>query len=67
MEDIVKNLLIAVTAALASGSLAYAQEAAPKPDTNVIQAPTNQMEQASPDLDPSQRIRQTRWAQQLRR
>ncbi len=45
-----KNLLIAVTAALASGSLAYAQEPAPKPDTNVIQAPTNQTEQAPPDL-----------------
>ncbi len=45
-----RHLLIAVIAALATSSIAYAQEPAPKPDTNAIQAPTNQTEQATPDL-----------------
>ncbi len=45
-----RHLLIAVIAALATGSTAYAQEAAPKPDTNAMQPPTNQTEQATPDM-----------------
>ncbi len=45
-----RHRLIAVVAALATGSAAYAQEPAPKPDTNAMQPPTNQTEQATPDL-----------------
>ena len=45
-----RHHLVAVVAALATGSAAYAQEPAPKPDTNAMQPPTNQTEQAPPDM-----------------
>ncbi len=45
-----RQLLIGTGLAFLIGSAVFAQEPARKPDTNAIQAPTNQAEQATPDL-----------------
>lgn len=44
-----RPLVLSAAIALMTGSVAYGQEPASKPDTNAMQPPTNRLEQATPD------------------
>jgi hypothetical protein len=45
-----RRALIAAILAIAAGSVAYAQDPAPKPDAGAEHRPTNRMDQATPEM-----------------